>query len=123
MFGRFFLYTVLFVQQTKIAVGKNEDYPRVSIGSLVNVTSEKSEGTIEFIGPASFGTFKSKLMGKFKSKEGAIIWYGIKLNKKNGNNNGTVNGRKYFECKEKHGIFVKQNEFDIVKANSHTKQV
>lgn len=46
-----------------------------------------------------------KYVGQIKDKEG--IWIGIKLDKKNGHNDGTVNGEKYFECEENYGIFIK----------------
>ncbi|XP_067323740.1 centrosome-associated protein 350 isoform X2 [Anolis sagrei] len=34
------------------------------------------------------------------------FWAGVELDKPEGNNNGTYNGIKYFDCKEKHGIFA-----------------
>ncbi|KAM7162093.1 centrosome-associated protein 350 isoform 8-T8 [Macrochelys suwanniensis] len=34
------------------------------------------------------------------------FWAGVELDKPEGNNNGTYDGIKYFDCKEKHGIFA-----------------
>lgn len=34
-------------------------------------------------------------------------WIGIELYEPKGKHNGTLNGKKYFECEEKHGLFVK----------------
>ncbi|KAJ6239758.1 ras guanine nucleotide exchange factor i-related [Anaeramoeba flamelloides] len=48
-------------------------------------------GVIKFIGKTNFG-------------EGD--WVGCELNEPEGNNNGTIEGTKYFECKPKHGVFI-----------------
>ena len=76
--------------------------PRVTVGSKVKVKNIDCNGIIMFIGKTAFGTSQN------------IYWYGIKLDEPNGNNNGTIDGRKYFECKDKHGIFVKKDEFEII---------
>lgn len=34
-------------------------------------------------------------------------WVGIELDEAKGSNDGTVNGRRYFYCQDKHGLFVK----------------
>jgi tubulin-specific chaperone B len=46
-----------------------------------------------------------KYMGKIDSKEGE--WIGLRLDEPYGANDGTVAGRRYFECEDKHGLFVK----------------
>ena len=46
-----------------------------------------------------------------------VIWYGIKLDKPYGDNNGNFYGRKFFQCKDKHGIFVKKDEFTVIKVS------
>ena len=76
--------------------------PRVTVGSKVRVRNKKSDGTVMFIGETSFINNEN------------IIWYGVKLDKSNGNNNGTIAERKYFECKDKYGTFVRQNSFTII---------
>lgn len=37
-------------------------------------------------------------------------WVGLELDKPEGKNNGSINGKKYFECKDKYGIFLKYNK-------------
>ncbi|XP_027550630.1 centrosome-associated protein 350 isoform X2 [Neopelma chrysocephalum] len=48
------------------------------------------------------GTLRFKGLTKFAKG----FWAGVELDKPEGNNNGTYDGIKYFECKEKHGIFA-----------------
>uniref|UniRef100_A0A8C4V998 Centrosomal protein 350 n=1 Tax=Falco tinnunculus TaxID=100819 RepID=A0A8C4V998_FALTI len=48
------------------------------------------------------GTLRFKGLTKFAKG----FWAGVELDKPEGNNNGTYDGIKYFDCKEKHGIFA-----------------
>ncbi|NXO67458.1 CE350 protein, partial [Phainopepla nitens] len=48
------------------------------------------------------GTLRFKGLTKFAKG----FWAGVELDKPEGNNNGTYNDIKYFECREKHGIFA-----------------
>ncbi|NWX88487.1 CE350 protein, partial [Nothoprocta pentlandii] len=48
------------------------------------------------------GTLRFKGLTKFARG----FWAGVELDKPEGNNNGTYDGIKYFDCKEKHGIFA-----------------
>ena len=41
-----------------------------------------------------------------KKKYLAGWWYGLELEKADGKNDGSVNGKKYFTCKPKHGVFA-----------------
>ncbi|OHT07804.1 hypothetical protein TRFO_23835 [Tritrichomonas foetus] len=46
-----------------------------------------------------------KYVGDFHEGEGTYV--GIELEKPKGRNNGTIKGKKYFECPEGHGLFLK----------------
>lgn len=48
------------------------------------------------------GTLRFKGLTKFAKG----FWAGVELDKPEGNNNGTYDGVKYFDCREKHGIFA-----------------
>lgn len=48
------------------------------------------------------GTLRFKGLTKFAKG----FWAGVELDKPEGNNNGTYDGIKYFDCKERHGIFA-----------------
>ncbi|NWW78365.1 CE350 protein, partial [Climacteris rufus] len=48
------------------------------------------------------GTLRFKGLTKFAKG----FWAGVELDKPEGNNNGTYDGIKYFDCREKHGIFA-----------------
>ncbi|NWT19885.1 CE350 protein, partial [Vireo altiloquus] len=48
------------------------------------------------------GTLRFKGLTKFAKG----FWAGVELDKPEGNNNGTYDDIKYFECREKHGIFA-----------------
>ena len=60
------------------------------------ILNQDREGFIRYIGTTSFGSGK---------------WYGIELSNGNvGQHNGTFAGKKYFECDELRGIFVRKKE-------------
>jgi dynactin 1 len=61
------------------------------LGSIVN-TAQGMKGVVRFRGTTSFAPGK---------------WIGIELYEKNGKNDGTVQGVRYFTCPMSYGIFVK----------------
>lgn len=64
-----------------------------SIGNTVYVgTGTERIGKIAFVGNTHFATG---------------IWVGVNLFSPNGRNNGSVDGKIYFECEPNHGIFAK----------------
>ncbi|XP_030310793.1 centrosome-associated protein 350 isoform X2 [Calypte anna] len=69
---------------------EKENLPNFNIGDRVLV-NKIQPGTLRFKGLTQF------------AKE---FWAGVELDEPEGTNNGTYNGIKYFDCKEKHGIFV-----------------
>ncbi|XP_030063866.1 centrosome-associated protein 350 [Microcaecilia unicolor] len=54
------------------------------------------------------------------------VWAGVELDKSEGNNNGTYDGVKYFDCEEKHGIFAPPHKIshipDYFAASSETDE-
>lgn len=52
-------------------------------------------GTVRFVGTTSFQTGK---------------WVGIELDAPNGKNSGVVQGKRYFECRANHGVFVRPSQ-------------
>ena len=93
------------VKEPRVVVSPPPDSPRSSVASTIlpdhlslleigdrcNVVGYESAGTIRFIGCHA-------------QKRGARL--GVELDEAAGNNNGTVNGHKYFECAPKKGVLV-----------------
>jgi dynactin 1 len=52
-------------------------------------------GTVRFVGTTSFQTGK---------------WVGIELDASTGKNSGVVQGKRYFECRANHGVFVRPSQ-------------
>ncbi|XP_075012944.1 centrosome-associated protein 350 isoform X6 [Calonectris borealis] len=69
---------------------ETDSLPNFNIGDRVLV-SKVQPGTLRFKGLTKFAKG---------------FWAGVELDKPEGNNNGTYDGIKYFDCKEKHGIFA-----------------
>ncbi|XP_067997548.1 centrosome-associated protein 350 isoform X2 [Melanerpes formicivorus] len=67
-----------------------DSLPDFNIGDRVLV-SEVQPGTLRFKGLTKFAKG---------------FWAGVELDKPEGNNDGTYDGIKYFDCKAKHGIFA-----------------
>mmetsp|Transcript_41053 Transcript_41053/g.103100 ORF Transcript_41053/g.103100 Transcript_41053/m.103100 type:complete len:274 (-) Transcript_41053:72-893(-) len=59
---------------------------------IVTKDAPREIGTVRFVGTTEFA-------------EGE--WFGVELDDPKGKNNGSVKDKKYFECKEGHGVFVK----------------
>ncbi|XP_061307989.1 centrosome-associated protein 350 isoform X4 [Pezoporus flaviventris] len=71
-------------------IEETDSLPGFNIGDRVLV-SKVQPGTLRFKGLTKFAKG---------------FWAGVELDKPEGNNNGTYDGIKYFDCKEKHGIFA-----------------
>ncbi|NWV71386.1 CE350 protein, partial [Malurus elegans] len=59
------------------------------------------------------GTLRFKGLTKFAKG----FWAGVELDKPEGNNNGTYDGIKYFDCREKHGIFAPPQKISHITEN------
>ncbi|THU86256.1 dynactin [Dendrothele bispora CBS 962.96] len=67
------------------------DYP---LGTIVEIGSV-GRGVIRFSGPTAFKPGK---------------WIGVELYEPNGKNDGSVEGKQYFTCKMKYGVFVRASQ-------------
>ncbi|XP_071090432.1 dynactin subunit 1-like isoform X3 [Haliotis cracherodii] len=71
----------------------------IKIGTRVEVVGKGVVGTVAYIGTTLFSSGK---------------WIGVVLDEAKGKNNGTVQGKTYFQSPEGHGIFVRQSQITPV---------
>src|SRR5271169_4722159 len=62
----------------------------VSVGNRVSTAN--GTGTVRFVGSTAFATGK---------------WIGVELDGPTGKNNGIVQGKAYFSCRDGYGVFVR----------------
>ena len=72
---------------------------QVRMGTRVVVKDRNVRGTVRFSGNTQFSTGR---------------WIGVELDEAVGKNNGSVEGKIYFLCDDGHGIFVRQNQIDVL---------
>lgn len=84
------LSSALFGKMSADGAGKP-----AKVGSLVEVIGKGQRGTVAYVGATLFASGK---------------WVGVILDEPKGKNDGTVQGKAYFTCKENHGIFVRQSQ-------------
>eukprot|EP00434_Breviolum_minutum_P010934 symbB.v1.2.009640.t1/scaffold617.1/size180324/6 len=73
----------------------------LQVGDRVTVGSTELIGTVKFLGVTEFATGE---------------WLGIELDEQAGKNDGSVKGKRYFESKPEHGIFVRPTAATKVEA-------
>ncbi|ORZ00325.1 dynein associated protein-domain-containing protein [Syncephalastrum racemosum] len=76
--------------------------PDIKPGARVLVHSENT-GTVRYAGSTSFQSGK---------------WVGVELDQPLGKNNGVVQGKRYFECRANHGVFVRPAHVKIMPTKS-----
>lgn len=67
----------------------------MKVGARVEVAGKNVQGAVAFVGVTHFSSGK---------------WIGVILDDPKGKNSGTVQGKSYFQCKDNHGIFVRQSQ-------------
>ncbi|XP_057716422.1 dynactin subunit 1 isoform X3 [Corythoichthys intestinalis] len=74
-------------------------------GSLVEVIGKGQRGTVAYVGATLFASGK---------------WVGVILDEAKGKNDGTVQGKRYFTCRDGYGIFVRQSQIQVVDDSGDT---
>jgi len=69
----------------------------LKVGCRVQIKNLK--GTVSFVGATQFATGK---------------WVGVTLDEELGKNDGEVQGKRYFQCAAKHGVFVRPPQVQIL---------
>eukprot|EP00484_Ammonia_sp_Unknown_P030416 CAMPEP_0197036816 /NCGR_PEP_ID=MMETSP1384-20130603/14199_1 /TAXON_ID=29189 /ORGANISM="Ammonia sp." /LENGTH=1484 /DNA_ID=CAMNT_0042467033 /DNA_START=103 /DNA_END=4557 /DNA_ORIENTATION=+ len=85
----------------------NQVLPRACIGDRVYVKNKRQHGTLKFVGIVDFA-------------DGC--WYGVELEEPMGENNGTSNGRLYFECMDYYGVFCQSKDIQSKRAARQTQK-
>ncbi|XP_078588240.1 dynactin subunit 1-like isoform X41 [Branchiostoma floridae x Branchiostoma japonicum] len=75
----------------------------MKVGMRVEVAGKGLVGTVAYVGTTMFASGK---------------WVGVVLDEKKGKNNGTVQGKKYFNCDDGYGIFVRQSQLNVLEDQS-----
>ncbi|KAJ9123331.1 hypothetical protein QFC22_001530 [Naganishia vaughanmartiniae] len=75
-----------------------------AVGSRVRVSA--GDGTVRWT-----GTNPDFAVGK---------WVGVQLDEPNGKNDGSVQGKQYFSCQPKHGVFVRPSQVTLLDDEGHS---
>ena len=89
--GSLVLFSHVFIHVSRIKKGN-----RCEVTMKNNV---KHRGEVKFIGETEF------------KKD--TLWIGVRLDEPFGKNNGSVEGKKYFECEKNYGVFVLPTSVEV----------
>ncbi|CEF64141.1 Tubulin-folding cofactor B [Strongyloides ratti] len=78
---------------------KESTYLKVGDRVIVMAKGEEKIGTVAYVGNVEFA-------------DG--LWIGVNLDLPKGKNDGSVDGKRYFECSENHGSFVKPRNCELL---------
>ncbi|XP_063616428.1 kinesin-like protein KIF13A [Cydia splendana] len=67
----------------------------LTVGESVSLRLSSSTGVVAYVGPAHFAHG---------------LWVGLELDAPTGKNDGSVGGTRYFQCRPRHGIFVRPDK-------------
>ncbi|KAJ9474033.1 Protein NIP100 [Pseudozyma hubeiensis] len=51
------------------------------------------------------------------------VWVGIELDEQNGKNNGSVQGKRYFECEDGYGVFVRSSQVHVLSPEEEMRSI
>jgi len=54
-----------------------------------------------------------KYIGDVPEVPGLGAWIGVELDEPTGKNDGTINGKEYWPCRPKHGVFVRPERVEV----------
>ncbi|KAI9815729.1 MAG: hypothetical protein M1827_002125 [Pycnora praestabilis] len=66
-------------------------------------TSDVRRGTIKHVGP----------IPEIPSHNPKSVWIGVEFDEPVGKNDGSIGGKKYFDCREKNGVFVRPDRVEV----------
>eukprot|EP00928_Gymnodinium_smaydae_P089418 TRINITY_DN73388_c0_g1_i1.p1 TRINITY_DN73388_c0_g1~~TRINITY_DN73388_c0_g1_i1.p1 ORF type:complete len:466 (+),score=72.45 TRINITY_DN73388_c0_g1_i1:74-1471(+) len=89
--------------ETEVARGTSYASCEVLLGDSVRVgssTTSKNIGRVRFVGETKFA---------------AGLWVGVELQEKNGKNDGSVQGTRYFSCDDRCGLFLRPSNLHVLR--------
>ena len=108
------------------AESTNSQQPNIGESVKVDTSSGIKFGTVKFIGSTKFA--KGKLIGVALTKpegESQVCYRKCHMHDIVtilGEHNGTLNGVEYFKCKDKHGLFVREDKISIRQIASYPQK-
>ncbi|KAL4928242.1 TBCB family protein [Aspergillus undulatus] len=70
-------------------------------------------GTVRFVGPVPSIPVTGVDLENLDASTPLPLWVGIELDEPTGKNDGSLNGKRYFECPSKTGVFVKPEKVEV----------